>query len=71
MTIMSVVELARLRESSVTSIENLVVGAVFNCEEEPKTVEWAIVVKKLESAHVVGHVSNELACLLFPLLTYC
>ena len=59
---MSVVELARLRESSVKGHHvyrtAFVVGAQFTCEREPSNrhSDWAIVMKKPGSGTVAGHV---------------
>ena len=72
---MSVVELAKLKESCVKGHHvyqaDFVVGAGFSCERELRNPhsEWAIVVKKPESGEVVGHVPDDLARVLFPLIT--
>ena len=48
-----------------------VVGAEFICEREPRNrhSDWAIAVKKPGSGEVTGHVPDDLARVLFPLLT--
>ena len=73
---MSVIsELAKLKESCVKGHHvyraDFVDGAMFTCEREPTNShsEWAIVVKKPESAEVVGYVPDDLAGILSPLLT--
>ena len=72
---MSVVELAKLKESYVKGHHvyraDFVVGVGFSCERELCSThsEWAIVVKKPKSEGVVGHVPDDLARVLFPLIT--
>ena len=71
----AVVELARLRESSVKGHHvyraSFRVGEVFTCEREltNRHSAWAIVVKKPESSEVAGHVPDDVARVLFPLLS--
>ena len=68
-------ELDRLRENSVKGHHIyptvFLVGEVLICEREPSNrhSDWAIVVKKPEMRKVAGHVSDDLARMLFPLLT--
>ena len=75
LTKMALVELVRLRESSVKGHHIyqtvLLVGEVLICERELRNChsDWAIVVKKPETTEVAGHVSDDLAHVLFPLLT--
>ena len=70
---MSVIELAKLRESCVKGHHVyrsiFTVGALFDCEQEPANTHssWAIVVKK-SSGETVGHVPDSLAEVLTPLL---
>ena len=47
------------------------VGEVLICETEPSNrhSDWAVVVKKPETREVAGHVPDDLARELFPLLT--
>ena len=72
---MALVELARLRESSVKGHHIyqtvFLVGEVLICEREPSNhhSDWAIVVKKPETRKDTGHVPDDLAHVLFPLLT--
>ena len=72
---MALVELARLRESSVKGHHTyqtvFLVGEVFICEREPsnRRSDWVIVVKKPETREVAGHVPDDLAHVLLPSLT--
>ena len=72
---MSVVELASLSESSVKGHyvyqTAFIVGAEFICEREPRNrhSDCAIAVKNPGSGEVAGHVPDDLARVLFPLLT--
>ena len=72
---MALVELARLRESSVKAHHIyrtvFLVGEVLICERKLSNChcDWVIVVKKPETREVAGHVPDDLVCVLFPLLT--
>ena len=75
MSVVELRELAKLKESCVKGHHvyqaDFVLGARFSCERELRNPhsEWAIIVKKPESREVVGHVPDDLARILFPLLT--
>ena len=72
---MSNVELAKLRESCVKGHHvyraSFTVGAFFDCEQEPSNTRssWAIVVKNPGSGEIVGHVPDNLAEVLSPILS--
>ncbi len=72
---MSVIELAKLRDSSVKGHHvyrsNFTVGTVFDCEQDPSNTKshWAIVVKKPGPGEIVGHIPDNLAQILSPLLS--